>query len=83
MSQPIKMLCRKAMWSGYGTPAGTCDEPAYGPQKEMRDFQGGWMAHEIARCPKHGGPTMEEFQEWLLSQLGHEQQSDILSGEGK
>jgi hypothetical protein len=67
--QPIKMRCRKAMWFGYGAPAGHCDEPAYGPEKHMRDWPGGWTEAGIARCPNHGGPTVEEFMQWLKMQI--------------
>lgn len=69
MSEPVKMLCRKAMWYGHGGPAGTCDKPAYGPEAHMRDKLEWWTAPGIARCPQHGGPSMEEFQEWLHEQF--------------
>jgi len=69
MSEPIKMRCRHAMWWGDGTPAGLCDEPAYGPEATMRDRDEYWLLAEIARCPKHFGPTVEEFQQWLMTQL--------------
>lgn len=70
----IKMTCRKAMWWGYGAPAGHCDAPAYGPEKHMRDqVPEWWTSPEIARCPAHGGPSIEEFHRWLMSQvLDHE-----------
>lgn len=52
--------CRKAMWFGTGAPAGTCDEPAYGPDTAIKDP--GWllMEPEVFRCPLHGGPTLEQ-----------------------
>ena len=68
-AKPIEMRCRKAMWSGYGMPAGLCNEPAYGPEAHMRDKDEYWTEERIARCPQHGGPTLEEFQKWLMKQL--------------
>jgi len=64
-----EMRCRKAMWWGYGNPAGLCNAPAYGPEKHMRDSDDHWKSAEIARCPLHGGPTIEEFREWIMGQL--------------
>ena len=68
-AKAIKMTCRKAMWSGYGTPAGHCDAPAYGPECLMRDKPEWWTSPGIARCPRHGGPTVEEFHRWLIEQI--------------
>lgn len=69
MSQPIKMLCRKAMWSGFGTPAGICGAPAYGPEPHMRDRDEYWTEPKIARCHLHGGPSVDEFGAWLKSHI--------------
>lgn len=69
MNEPIKMRCRTAQFWGYGAPAGHCDAPAYGPIKEMRDRPEYWTEPQIARCPRHGGPTVEEFMQWLKSQI--------------
>ena len=48
------MRCRKAMWYGDGSPAGHCDEPAYGATRF------GWdgMPLQIA-CERHGGPVLD------------------------
>lgn len=49
-----KLYCRKAMWWGYGAPAGTCDEAAY--TNEIHPNALAMMLHpQLARCPRHGG----------------------------
>ena len=68
-AKKIEMRCRKAQFWGYGAPAGCCMEPAYGPEKHMRDKPEYWITPEIARCPNHGGPTVEEFHRWLMEQV--------------
>jgi len=54
--------CRRAMWWGTGMPAGTCDEPAYGPEKLPHRADPGSLvlAPEVFRCSAHDGPTPEE-----------------------
>lgn len=52
--------CRKAMWFGWGGPAGTCDEPAYGPDTAIKDPGILRYATEVFRCPLHGGPAPTE-----------------------
>ncbi len=43
--------CHKAMWYGWGGPAGCCDKPAYGPTPL------GWKRMPLIwACPSHGGP---------------------------
>lgn len=55
--------CSKPMWSGYGMPAGFCDEPAYGPQEkdQLRSgeyIRGQWSPSYVPflACYRHGGP---------------------------
>lgn len=67
--EPLEMRCQQAMWWGYGAPAGVCGEPAYGPASHMRTDPKYWTCAEIARCPKHGGPSIDEFKNWLIGQI--------------
>jgi hypothetical protein len=61
-----EMRCKKAMWDGFGMPAGLCGNPAYGdnsarlketetdyeyPNNRRSKFTPLTMA-----CPRHGGP---------------------------
>jgi len=46
--------CHKAMWFGWGGPAGTCDEPAYGSEVHPNSISL-FLSAECSRCPKHGG----------------------------
>lgn len=68
-AKTIKMTCRKAMWWGTGAPAGLCGEPAYGPERYSQKDDRTWTMPELARCPLHGGPTIEEFHQWLMKQI--------------
>ena len=68
-AKAIEMRCCAPLWWGYGAPAGHCNAPAYGPQKHMRDEDRWWTEPQIARCPDHGGPTVEEFHQWLMKQI--------------
>lgn len=49
-----KLHCHKAMWSGYGAPAGTCDEPAFTDEIHPNTLAM-ILCQDISRCPKHGG----------------------------
>lgn len=53
------MRCRKAMWWGWGGPAGTCDADAFGSERNRDGSQSLEFAHcpETARCENHGGPS--------------------------
>lgn len=46
--------CHQPMWFGYGGPAGTCGEQAYGSLVHPNSISL-FLAEECARCPKHGG----------------------------
>ncbi len=60
--------CCKAMWYGYGAPAGHCDEPAWSGQIKGRFTE--WDPEQRREvelygghpwcCPKHGGLTEKE-----------------------
>ena len=50
----VKMTCHRAQWWGTGAPAGTCDEPAYTSEIHPNSLNM-LLAHQCARCPKHGG----------------------------
>ena len=65
----IFMRCLQPLWWGYGAPGGHCGEPDYGPEKLMRDSDDYWKSPQLARCPLHGGPTVEEFSVWLQQHL--------------
>jgi hypothetical protein len=73
------LRCQKAMWFGYGGPAGVCGEKAYGnfigkdsparwPQPAKHKQM--WLSPQTARCPNHGGPTWEKAIEIVLSDAG-------------
>lgn len=49
-----KLHCHKAMWSGCGLPAGTCDEPAFSDEIHPNCLAM-MLCAETARCPNHGG----------------------------
>ena len=52
--------CRKAMWWGWGGPAGLCGKDAYGPTaKGSSHYPQSWA------CPAHGGPPKCEETEFL------------------
>jgi len=64
----IKGRCQVPMWMG-GTPAGFCDQPAFGVYIEGPTFRDGWTG-EVRRmdgkwkgfsgglcCPNHSGPN--------------------------
>lgn len=59
--------CSKAMWWGYGAPAGTCDEPAWSGQIKGRYgewINGYWYELSVGgefACPRHGGLTEAEY----------------------
>ena len=60
-----KLHCHKAMWSGYGTPAGTCDEPAFSDDIHPNTVAM-MLCAETARCPKHGGLVLEAAAEMAI-----------------
>jgi hypothetical protein len=70
--QEAPMRCRSPMWWGWGGPAGHCGERAFGVSDVMRD--GYYLCAEIAKCPQHGGPTLEQAVSDLSSALSHAEQ---------
>jgi hypothetical protein len=50
----LKYHCHSAMWTGYGAPAGTCDEPAFSNEIHLNALSM-MLCRETTRCPKHGG----------------------------
>ena len=50
----MHMRCGKAMWFGYGGPAGTCGDAAFSSEIHPNSLAM-IICGEIARCPKHGG----------------------------
>lgn len=56
--------CSVPMWSGLGTPSGSCCDPAFGKQTEEYTNPDRWHKHNIKHkvtamglaCPGHGGP---------------------------
>ena len=53
-----KLHCHRAMWSGWGAPAGTCDEPAFSDEIHPNCLSM-LLCAEVARCQKHGGWSAE------------------------
>jgi hypothetical protein len=49
------MKCQKAMWYGWGGPAGVCGEQAYGPASKDSEYP--WL---MQACPAHGGPRPKD-----------------------
>lgn len=54
----MNMACQKAMWTGFGAPAGVCGAPAYMSDAQPNSISH-MLSHECARCPKHGGFDVE------------------------
>lgn len=65
--------CSVPMWSGYGSPDGFCDAPAYGKRPPGEQWRNAWSG-EMMRfdgkyngyvpglaCPNHGGPEKPYF----------------------
>lgn len=50
------MRCGKALWFGYGAPAGICGEQAFGGEVHVNTL-GMFVERRqgLPRCPKHGG----------------------------
>lgn len=46
--------CRKAMWTGFGAPAGVCGEAAFGGEVHPNTLSM-FLCRDLAQCPKHGG----------------------------
>lgn len=62
------LRCQKALWFGYGAPAGVCGEKSYGnyvglPRLRNQEI---WFTPQTARCPKHDGPTWEKAIEEMI-----------------
>jgi hypothetical protein len=54
LNMNMKRVCHKAMWTGYGAPAGICGEPAYTDEIHANSLAM-ILCQDIGRCPKHGG----------------------------
>jgi hypothetical protein len=50
----MKRVCGRAMWTGYGAPAGVCGEPAYTSEIHPNSIAM-ILCKDIGRCPRHGG----------------------------
>lgn len=56
--QNMKRICRRALWDGFGTPAGICGEPAYTDEIHPNSLAM-ILCDQVGRCPKHGGFGLE------------------------
>lgn len=77
LQQEAPLSCRKALWWGYGAPAGTCGEKAYGSDptpyrpktwtypEQLSEIS---FNRQLARCPDHGGPTWEKAIALMLEE---------------
>lgn len=64
--------CSVPMWWGWGGPAGTCDNEAYGKRPPCKEWQNGYTGEwkrfdgryngyiSGLACPAHGGPELKE-----------------------
>jgi hypothetical protein len=87
--------CSVAMWMA-GSPAGTCDAPAYGEQYKDPFLPPQWAYNKNNRpplamgycCERHGGPSetgtrfMRDGNAWMAFRPGFENLQESIAGFG-
>lgn len=50
----MKRVCHRALWNGWGSPAGICAKPAYTSEIHPNSLDM-ILCEQLGRCPAHGG----------------------------